>query len=344
MDPCVPKSSEVNPALKRVLSAVYLFLVALILVMALSRLMPIALTTDELLEYQGVVDHVSFARLVLQGGKPDLHDAIVYNLENYGIVAKLPAYLLGRLGSLAEPADYASLALNARPYQLYFQISHLTAILMGLGSSAVLIVVARAMNLRLPWLAGLLLLLMPRFMGDSLFNIKDIPFAFFYLLYSTSLMLRLRMPSSGDVPVPARLILFSAIAAGLMGSMKIVALVPVLITEALVAVIQPRRCRWLDGLHIGIDAFLISLLFTPASWLEPLRFLNGAVKSFRFHDWPGGYVVERTVFESGPGSDPLVHSGLPAALDSKYHATVDPAPGDCRGRLFAAWLALAGAE
>jgi hypothetical protein len=273
---------------RRGLKALYLFLVALILVMALSRLVPIALTSDELLEYQGVVDHVRFARLVLQGGKPDLRDAIVYNLENYGIVAKLPAYLHGRLGGLAEPADYSSLALNARPYQLYFQISHLTAILMGLGSSAVLIVVARAMNLRLAWLAGLILLLMPRFMGDSLFNIKDIPFAFFYLLYSTSLMLRLRMPSSGDVPVPARLILFSSIAAGLMGSMKIVALVPVLITEALVAVIQPKRCRWLDGLHIVIDAFLISLLFTPASWLEPLRFLNGAVKLFRSHDWPGG--------------------------------------------------------
>ena len=45
---------------RRGLKVVYLILAAVILVMALSRLLPISLTTDELLEYQGVVDHVRF--------------------------------------------------------------------------------------------------------------------------------------------------------------------------------------------------------------------------------------------------------------------------------------------
>ena len=275
-------------ALRRGVKTAYLVLAAITLSMALWRLTPISLTTDELLEYQGVVDHVHFAHQVLQGGKPDLHDGIVYNLENYGIVAKLPAYLISRFAGVSDPASYASLALDATPYQLYFQIAHLTTILLGLCSSAVLIIVARAMNLRLAWSAGLILLLTPRFMGDSFFNVKDIPFAFFYLLYSTSLFLRLRRLPAHPSPAPARLILFSAISAGLMGSMKIVALVPVVMTEAFLAVIVPRRCRWLDGLHICIDAVLLSLLFTPSSWLEPLRFLNGAFKLFRSHDWPGG--------------------------------------------------------
>lgn len=274
--------------LRRGLKVAYLVVAALILVLALSRLASLSLTTDELLEYQGVVDHVRFARQVLQGGKPDLHSEIVYNLENYGIIAKLPAYLISRLAGVADPANYASLALDATPYQLYFQLAHLTTILMGLGSSALLIFVARGLHLRLAWSAGLILLLSPRFVGDSFFNIKDIPFAFFYLLYSTSLFLRLRRPPDAPSPTPARLILFSALAAGLMGSMKIVALVPVWIAEALVAVIQPERCRWLDGLHIAMDAVLLSLLFTPSSWLEPLRFLHSAVKLFRSHDWPGG--------------------------------------------------------
>ncbi|MBD2550986.1 hypothetical protein H6G65_15610 [Microcystis elabens FACHB-917] len=151
-----------------------------------------------------------------------------------------------------------------------------------------MIIVARAMNLQFPWSAGLILLLTPRFIGDSFFNIKDIPFAFFYLLYSTSLFLRLRRPLTDGSPAPARLLLFSALAAGLLGSLKIVALVPVLISEVLVTLIFPRRCRWIDGLHIGIDSFLLTLIFTPSSWLEPLRFLNSAVKLFRSHDWPGG--------------------------------------------------------
>ena len=285
-------------AFRRGLKVAYLLVAAVILALAVTHLASLSLTTDELLEYQGVVDHVRFARQVLQGGKPDFHEEIVYNLENYGIIAKLPAYLISRLAGVADPAGYDALAVDATPYQLYFQISHLTSLLLGLGSSALLIFVARAMHLRLAWAAGLILLLTPRFIGDGLFNIKDIPFAFFYLLYSTALFLRLRRSPDGGfsgpastapaTPTPARLILLSALAAGLMGSMKIVALVPVLITEALVAVLFPRRCRWLDGLHIGMDAFLLSLLFTPSSWLEPLRFLNGAVKLFRSHDWPGG--------------------------------------------------------
>jgi len=292
--------SAVPLAFRRGLKVAYLLVAAVILALAVSRLASLSLTTDELLEYQGVVDHVRFARQVLQGGKPDFHEEIVYNLENYGIIAKLPAYLISWLAGVADPANYEALAADATPYQLYFQISHLTSLLLGLGSSALLILVARAMHLRLAWSAGLILLLTPRFIGDGLFNIKDIPFAFFYLLYSTSLFLRLRRsPDRGSsVPAPAatatptatpaRLILLSALAAGLMGSMKIVALVPVLLTEALVAVLLPKRCRWLDGVHIGIDALLLSLLFTPSSWLEPLRFLNGAVKLFRSHDWPGG--------------------------------------------------------
>jgi hypothetical protein len=281
-------NAPVPLAFRRGLKIATLLLAACLLVLALAQLVPPSLTTDELLEYQGVVDHGRFAEQVLRGGKPDLHDAIVYNLENYGIVAKLPAYLLSRLAGVGAPADYASLARDATPYLPYFQLSHLTTLLLGLASSAVLILVARAMDLRLAWSAGLILLLTPRFIGDSLFNIKDIPFAFFYLLYSTSLVLRLRRSTRDGAAAPTRLLLFSALAAGLMGAMKIIALVPVLITEALVALLLPRRCRWIDGLHIGLDAALLSLLFTPSSWLEPLRFLNGALKLFRSHDWPGG--------------------------------------------------------
>ncbi|MEB3242539.1 MAG: hypothetical protein VKO44_02790 [Cyanobacteriota bacterium] len=275
-------------AFRRGLNVACLALAGCLLLMALAQLSPPSLTTDELLEYQGVVDHVRFAAQVLRGGKPDLHDAIVYNLENYGIVAKLPAYLLSRLAGEGEPADYASLVRNATPYQLYFQLSHLTSLLFGLASVAVVFVVARLMDLRLPWSAALILLLTPRFMGDGLFNIKDIPFAFFYLLYSTSLLLRLRRPLEMGAALPAPFLLFSALAAGLMGSMKIIALVAVLFTEGLLTVIQSRRCRWIDGVHICLDAGLLALLLTPSSWLEPLRFLNGAIKLFRSHDWPGG--------------------------------------------------------
>ncbi|MFN9623614.1 MAG: hypothetical protein ACK587_12415 [Cyanobacteriota bacterium] len=288
MNPAVSLTLHVPLAFRRGLKVACLALAAWLLLMALAQLAPTSLTTDELLEYQGMVDHGRFAAQVLRGGKPDLHDAIVYNLENYGIVAKLPAYGLSRLAGVGEPADHASLARDATPYRLYFQLSHLTTLLFGLASVAVVIVAARITGLRLPWAAGLILLLTPRFMGDSLFNIKDIPFAFFYLLYSTSLCLRLRRPLADGAALPAPLLLFSALAAGLMGSMKIIALVPVLLSEALLAVIQPGRCRWIDGVHISLDAGLLALLFTPSSWLEPLRFLNGAIQLFRSHDWPGG--------------------------------------------------------
>ena len=51
------------------------------------------LSHDEPLEYQGVVDQARFAAEIAKGNKPDLHHDIVYNLENYGIAAKIIPYL-----------------------------------------------------------------------------------------------------------------------------------------------------------------------------------------------------------------------------------------------------------
>ena len=280
--------------IRRLDQVAYLLVAACITALGLHALIGQRLLShDEPLEYQGVVDHARFAIEIAHGSKPDLHHDIIYNLENYGIAAKIIPFL-------------ASLALGGTPgssYELlihesindghYFFISHLFILACGLITSFLAVKWAKVLGIRHYWLAGIICLLIPRFTGEFLLNIKDIPFALFYTAYSLAGSVRIKQSFGQAKATSPALLLASSITGGLMMATKIVAIAPIIALESLVllASSQNRTNFWRkvwDGTSCITFSFLLALLLTPSSWLEPLRFLKSAISLFRNHDWPGG--------------------------------------------------------
>jgi hypothetical protein len=80
--------------IRRLDQVAYLLVAACITALGLHALIGQRLLShDEPLEYQGVVDHARFAIGIDHGSKPNLHHDIIYNLENYGIAAKIIPFL-----------------------------------------------------------------------------------------------------------------------------------------------------------------------------------------------------------------------------------------------------------
>ncbi|MDM7958583.1 MAG: hypothetical protein QUV04_02350 [Synechococcus sp. WH 8007] len=272
----------------------YLMIAACIALLGIHALVDQRLLShDEPLEYQGVVDHARFAAEIAKGNKPDLHHDIIYNLENYGIAAKIIPYLAGLALGASRTSSYDALINTAVNTGHYFFLSHLFILACGLLTSYIAVKWAKLLGIKNYWLAGAICLLMPRFSGEFLLNIKDLPFALFYTSYSLFGSIRLNHKPNQAKPDSAVLLLASSITAGLMMATKIVAIAPIATLELLIILASSAnrtsfgRKVW-DGVSCVTFSFLFSLLLTPSSWLEPLRFLKSAISLFRNHDWPGG--------------------------------------------------------
>lgn len=272
----------------------YLLVAACITALGLHTLIAQRLLShDEPLEYQGVVDHARFAIEIAHGNKPDLHHDIIYNLENYGIAAKIIPFLASLAFGGTPGRSYELLIHGSINDGHYFFISHLFVLACGLITSFLAVKWAKVLGIRHYWLAGIICLLIPRFTGEFLLNIKDIPFALFYTAYSLAGSVRIKQSLGQAKATSPALLLASSIAGGLMMATKIVAIAPIIVLESLVllASSQNRTNFWRkvwDGTSCITFSFLLALLLTPSSWLEPLRFLKSAISLFRNHDWPGG--------------------------------------------------------
>ena len=280
--------------IRRLDQVAYLLVAACIAALGLHALIAQRLLShDEPLEYQGVVDHARFAIGIAHGNKPDLHHDIIYNLENYGIAAKIIPFLASLAFGGTPGRSYELLIHGSINDGHYFFISHLFVLACGLLTSFFAVKRAKVLGIRHYWLAGIICLLIPRFTGEFLLNIKDIPFALFYTAYSLAGSVRIKQSLGQAKATSPALLLASSIAGGLMMATKIVAIAPIIVLESLLllASSQNRTNFWRkiwDGTSCITFSFLLALLLTPSSWLEPLRFLKSAISLFRNHDWPGG--------------------------------------------------------
>ncbi|MBD2550358.1 hypothetical protein H6G65_12340 [Microcystis elabens FACHB-917] len=283
------------------------------LVLVLSALSGGLLGWDEESDYLGIRSQLAHAVLLLRGEQPD-YQSIHSNLEYYGTVGLLPSWLLWFLqrglltGSLSFDRALFSPAVE---HQLtgFFAISHAVLLAEMVLLSLVAVALARRLSVRHSWLAGALLLATPSLLGHSFVNTKDLPFAFFYSLYTLGLIDRARQPpaAAGLSWPPGRPALLALLGATLMVNQKLVALLPVLVSEAVLALLrwhrQTPRARagadtgrpWgrpvvllLPVLALPLAALAGALLLQPAAWGQPpLRFLGEAFATFAVHSWGG---------------------------------------------------------
>lgn len=271
------------------------------LVLAVSSLLGGQLSWDEETDYLGLRDQLTHAFGLLHGARPDYH-AIHSNLEFYGTSGLLPAWVLWfvQRGLLTGRFSLARTLFNpAVEHQLtgFFTLSHAVLLVEMVVLSRVVVALARRLPVRWPWLAGALVLATPTLLGHSFTNTKDVPFALFYSVYSLGLLQR---AAPADGRAQPRAFLVALLGATLMVNQKVVALVPVLISEGVLALMRwrgragqaapVRGLAPLLGPVVALPVLAVAgaLLLQPAAWgVPPWRFLSEAFATFAVHSWGG---------------------------------------------------------
>lgn len=204
--------------------------------------------------------------------------------DSYGYIQKAPLLLFLEGGDFADPIKNSF-------SRLYTSASH---ILIATYSSLTLFIlfgVSKICKFRNPWLASLLLIATPVFFGHSVFNIKDIPFAFYYSLYSFTLLLYLNSRKKNSISWKIAALISCAV----LSSMKLTVL-PVMILQFVIisAFRDWNNCREIHIFKLFLNstfAFIFNiafiLLITPHAWHFGFGYLSNAMREFSNYSWPG---------------------------------------------------------
>ena len=273
--------------------SLYLILVGVYVVLAISSIFSGITSWDEETDYLGIRTQLAHAVELIRGQDPNYKD-IHSNLEYYGAASLFPAWLFWFLqqglliGRLSLPKAIFD---PSAEHQLtgFFATSHLLLAGEFVLLSWLAIKIARCIGLRRAWIAGCLVLFHPSLIGHSFINPKDIPFALFYTCYTYTLVKRMSS---------ARHLYFSLswLSAALLINQKFVAVAAVLVSELLLLVIQRPGLRDLrKSFLLPLIALLLALVLQPASWgLNPFVYLSEAFDTFANHEWGGCMSYART--------------------------------------------------
>jgi len=283
---------------------------------------------DEHLEAQGMIDSLRHGYSLL-AGRESSYQAIVENLEYYGVINKVPGLLLWLI---ANPSQLHEVFNGIDSFRLvttmekssYYLYSHLTSMFFFLATLALVLLSSRRLGLRNWLLPGLICLWWPSLVGHSFMNIKDIPFVFVYTAFSYSAIVYLNGPRPGAI---VGSVWFRGVLAGILVSLKVPAMVPLLITESVIQFLSCLSLRpdlWqsrsslhrrslfvIESVPILLGAliwflfvcFTVFILVTPSAWEKPAQFFFEAYSLHANHSWGG--CTWLSGFCDGKAVDPL---------------------------------------
>lgn len=249
-----------------------------------------SVTWDEENQLRGTLVQLREAASLLAGkGSASFYDSEgMIQRHPYGVINKLPATLLA---GIAWPIVDPTNKIVDFPFDYYIQLSHFTSFIFALATCWVLLHAGRQAGLMVSWLAPLLLVSTPTFMGHSIFNIKDVPFAFFYTLYSLFLV---QLVLAQDHYF-RRWVISVAIVTGLVSSLKFT-VYPLLLAITVIPLwlrlrahqLHPRATLWYLAKQFAIIMVIslaVSILSLPGSWPNPPVYLYNAFKEFQNYKW-----------------------------------------------------------
>ena len=266
---------------------------------------------DDEIEYIGLIDQISFGKRVIVDGPDsslDYESAIATNLEFYGIINKIGGLVFYRLafpllGFIGVGGDFADEFLG------YVLLNKMLLILMFICILYAAYVIGADMGLSRPVAVPILLVALPVLTGHSWLNIKDIPFALGYTLFSLTLLkLAKSRFISGFQKYRAEPIsriffwrLLVVLSAGFTAACRpafiSVALLTILLINALVmALITASWPRWFGRVFWNTfpDAFLVfatTIILIPAAWINPFDYLIKASTIHSMHPWGGCMLI-----------------------------------------------------
>ncbi len=198
----------------------------------------------------------------------------------YGYIQKLPSFFYYKL---VNPTD------NIAGNSTYYKASHVSIYVYTILTSIILLFVSQKCKLKNFWLAPCFLLISPVFIGHSIFNIKDIPFAFFYTLFSLLLLLYFESNLENEKRRKYYLIIICS----LLSSFKLTVL-PIFIFQ--IMIIQflkdykeniPIEIPNLINsfLKISFQCCLIIIIMTPHAWINPFSYIPLSIYRFINYPW-----------------------------------------------------------
>ena len=238
---------------------------------------------DENTQLRATHIHLAAGINFLLGKDPD-----VFNEK--GIIQKLPAVIFSIISTIIKkPFLIFEPGKIVDEYQLYYyNLSHCFAVLYSLGTCYLILDIGKKVKIQNYWLAPVFLLSTPVFFGHSIFNIKDIPLAFFYSLTTWSIL-----KLSSDFKkgfISNKWILISSIIIGVTSSLKFV-IYPALIFQLIITLffIKARKIKTFNFIINILKIIFLSIfvvVFTiPASWSHPINFLIEAFNKFSNFPW-----------------------------------------------------------
>ena len=271
--------------------------------LGLSAVLTNAISYDEPVDYHGTTGHLWHAYQVLRLKFPDYSD-IFSNTEYYGIIGRLPGYLLflfHRLFLFGTGSFEQIVNTNLVDWHLtgFVQASHFANLFIFLALVFLSMSLAHRYKLSNPQLVGLILITLPVLIGHSFMNTKDIPTAAIYTLFTYCLIRYSLHPKRAFAWWVA-----SAITGGFLISTKVVFFPPVVLSLTVSQCLRnylakassliPRSLvrSTLPQVIVAVFSFYF---VTPPAWLEPVRYFNESFNLFSNFDQGGGctYLLAR---------------------------------------------------
>ena len=292
-------------------SIIKLSCIAYLLLFVLSAIHSLLLggpTWDELLDFEGVNGAFWHAINYLKGLNPD-PSGITYDLENYGNATRWPTYLIWRLLNVfpweaSENISREALIVSSS----YFGINHITSIGYGfLGVALTGLLAQQLAGSKAALFSGLLLGLLPTWLGNTWMNSKDIPFAAAYIAYTLSFTVYLTNKRS-QLPLLACLSSLLRIASiALLAGSRIGSLAFLLPSEIVFLFIK-KRSYLRANLPELAGALILAFFLTPQAWGDPFGYPFKTIQFFS-HMAPSVHRMDLVAYISKQ----LIYS-LPAVL------------------------------
>jgi len=219
-------------------------------------------------------------------------------------ISEVPANYYGIANTLLP---YVSAYIFNLPVRDYYHLTHILSVSCGIGTTILLWWASKICQFSNRWLAPLMLLASPTFFGYSLINIKDIPIAFLYTLYTCILIWFYKYLRNFTLKRLCFATVITSLLAGIFVSLRLTLLPVVLATFVLLLYLtipsdSNRRLSlfpsWQGGLKtllvccstftFSLLTFLTATLLLPGSWDSPITFFTNAFNTFRdYAIWDG---------------------------------------------------------
>ena len=210
--------------------------------------------------------------------------------ESFGFIVMLPSYIFGhsvRILNKQLNIDVIDNFFNTDDAIVYFFMNLSLSLYTAIGLTFVYIILKKMFGVLYSNLFLIFLLLTPSFIGHSLFNFKDIPFAISLLICNLLLLSKFNFlePSIRPREIIQLGLIFSLPALIRLNGILFSGLT--LTYLILVNFKKTKPINILRALLIVVCSLFFIYIFYPQGWVRPDLFLDLSIKQQFFHGWTG---------------------------------------------------------